>query len=90
MYDITTIGVDNIIKKKMVELYNDEITKGYFKKSECDFNCYLKLRETNDFSKNANYYIENGHLVVYRTFNVYTKYKEEEYFTRDNFKFVIK
>ena len=89
-YDITTIGVDNIIKKKMKSIYIDEVEKGFIKQSECDFNCYLKLRGTTDFSQNANYYIENGHLVVYRAFNVYSKYKEEEYFTRDNFKFIIK
>ena len=90
LYDITKMGIDNLIKKKLYDVYQDEVSKGIIDSNECDYLCYLKLRGTNNFSENSNYYIENGHLVVYRSFNVYTKYKEEKYFTRDNFKFIVK
>lgn len=90
MYDITTVGIDNLIKKKLLEIYNDEVNKGIINKNECNYKCFLDLRGSEDFSKRAKYYIENGHLVVYRAFNVYSKYKEQKYFTRDHFKFIIK
>ena len=90
MYDLTSIGVDNLIKSKLLEIYNDEVSKGIINKNSCDYKCFLRLRGSEDFSKGAKYYIENGHLVAYRAFNVYSEYNEEKYFTRDNFKFIIK
>ena len=50
----------------------------------------MSLRKIDDYLDDVNYYIENGSLVVYKTFEVYSKYNEEDYFTRDDFKFYIK
>ena len=53
-------------------------------------NCYLKLREVSDLLSGVNYYIENDSLVVYRSFQTYSIYDEQDYFTRADFRFLIK
>ena len=89
-FDITYAEVNEIMAKNMKEKYVDEIVKGYVDKNECNYSCYLENRNINNYIDNANYYIENSHLIVYRAFEVYSIYGEEEYFKRSDFKFLIK
>ena len=35
------------------------------------------------------YYIENGKLIAYRPFTIYSVYGEEEFFTEDDYAFYI-
>ncbi len=81
------------VNKKMASImknkYADEVNNGIIDKNECDYSCYLKLRGISNYTDNANYYIEDSKLVVYKAFDVYSKYEEEKYFTRDDFKFYI-
>ena len=71
--------------------YLDEVKKDIISSSKCDYNnCYLKLREVSDLLSGVNYYIENDSLVVYRSFQTYSIYDEQDYFTRADFRFLIK
>lgn len=91
LFDVTTTDVNNALNKEMKKKYNDEVKKQIISGSICPYeSCYLKLREITNFADKVNYYIENGQLIVYRSFQTYSIYQEEEYFTRDDFKFVIK
>ncbi len=89
-FNITYAEVNEIMATKMKEKYQDEVSKGYIEKNECDYKCYLNLRNITNYIDNANYYIENSRLVVYKVFEVYSIYGEEDYFTRNDFKFIIK
>lgn len=89
-FSTTYAEVNEIMSKSMKEKYVDEVKKGYIDKNECNYSCYLENRNINNYIDNANYYIENSHLIVYRAFEVYSIYGEEEYFTRNDFKFLIK
>lgn len=89
-FDITYAEVNEIMAKTMKEKYVDEVKKGFIEKNECNYSCFLENRNINNYIDQANYYIENAHLMVYRAFEVYSIYGEEEYFTRNDFKFLIK
>lgn len=89
-FNITYQEINNIMDKAMKEKYNDEIKKGFLVREECDYKCFLDMREINNYIDNANYYIEEGNLIVYRAFSVFSIYEEEEYYTRNDFKFIIK
>lgn len=90
IFNITYAEINEIMAKTMQEKYLDEVEKGYIDKNECNYSCYLEHRNITNYIDHANYYIENSHLIVYRAFEVYSVFGEEEYFTRNDFKFLIK
>lgn len=90
MFDITDREVNDVMANVMKSKYSDEIEKGFIVKEECDYKCFLEMRNIDNYIDNANYYIEEGHLVVYRAFSVFSIYGEEEYYTRNDFKFIVK
>ena len=88
-YNLTEEDVSKEIRKQMKQKYDYEV-KEEILPSTCDFNkCFLKLRNIDQFTDNANYFIENEELVVYRSYNVYSKYEEENVYSREDFKFYI-
>lgn len=89
-FNTTYAHVNNTIGKSMQEKYKDEVKKGYLDKNECDYKCFLEMRNITNYLDNVNYYIEEGSLVVYKAYDVYSIYGEEEYYTRNDFKFIIK
>jgi len=89
-FNITYAQVNEVMKKTMQQKYIDEVKKGFIDKNECNYACYLEHRNIKRYIDNANYYIENSHLIVYRAFEVYSIFGEEDYFTRNDFKFLIK
>ena len=89
-YNITTDEVNEEIELQMVKKYDDEINKGILPETCSYLECFKKLRNVNKYTDNAHYLINDGELVVFTNYNVYSEYKEEEYFTRDDFKFYIK
>lgn len=87
-FDTNYIYVNKKMDDIMHEKYEDELKNGII--YNCNFSeCYLPMRGIKNYLDGANLYAENGKLIVYRAYNVYSKYKEEDYFTRDDFKFVI-
>lgn len=89
-FNISIPEINQKMESIMKEKYQEEAKKKIINQAECDYNCYIGLRKISNYTDEANYYIENGHLVVYRAFSVYSIYQEENYFTRDDFKFIIK
>lgn len=89
MYNMTENKINDEISSEMVKKYDDEINKKIIP-GTCNYSdCYLKLRKINKYTDNIHYYIEDGWLVAYTSYNVYSEYNEENYFTRDDFKFYI-
>lgn len=88
-YSLDEDNVSLAIEKQMKEKYNYEI-KEEILPSTCDYDkCFLGLRGIDNYLDNANYFIENDELVVYRSYKVYSEYSEEDIYTRDDFKFYI-
>ena len=91
LFNIDNNYVEKQIDNKLKNKYLDEVKKDIISSSKCDYNnCYLKLREVSDLLSGVNYYIENDSLVVYRSFQTYSIYDEQDYFTRADFRFLIK
>ena len=88
LFNKTENDVNNKIESEMTRKYNYEIEQNILP-STCDYSCFLKLRNIESYIDNITYHIENGNLVAYRPYNVYSEYNEEAYYTRDDFKFYI-
>lgn len=89
-FNTTYAFVNNKIGKAMQDKYKDEVKKGFLDSNDCNYKCFLEMRRITNYLDNVNYYIEEGNLVVYKPYYVYSIYGEEEYFTRNDFKFIIK
>jgi hypothetical protein len=86
LFGITSTEVNATLAKTFKKYYSNEVTKEYIPASECDYNCFLGLRNiTTNYLENTSYYIANGKLYVYKPFNIYSFYGEEKYFSQDNF-----
>ena len=81
--------VSSIIESKFKSYYIDLVNQNYFSQEECNYACFLKYRNVNNYLDNVNYYVKNAKLYVYKPFVIYSIYDEEEYFTEDSFKFLI-
>ena len=89
-FDIEEDELRYFITYKFVNYYNDLIKEKYFTKKECDFNCFIESKNIVDFMSDNYYYVRKGQLELYKSFNIYTQYHEENYFTEKSFHFVIK
>ena len=89
IFGVQESDVEKIIEDKFHEYYNDEVYKGYLVSQECDYNCFLRWREVDNYLDNVAYFIKNGKLYAYRPFTIYSVYGEENYFTDDSFIFYI-
>ena len=93
VFDIYKINEDTLryfITYKFVDFYNDLIKQGYFTKEECDFSCFMESKNIVNVMDDNAYYIEDGKLILYKPFNIYTDYGEEKYFSLDSFRFIVK
>ena len=88
-YGVTTSQVESIIESQFQDYYNEEVAEGYFSKEECNMSCFLTYRDMNGYMENINYFINNGKLYVYKPFQVYSIFGEEEYFKDTDFEFLI-
>lgn len=87
LYGISEDEVSPIIEAKFGDYYND-IKKKKILNNECDYyDCFLHLRGINNenYMENVHYYIKNGNLYVIKPFNIYSIYKEDEYFSTSSF-----
>ncbi len=83
-FNLTTTNVSNKIENRFKEFYNDMLDNNYYG-GECDYNCFLYFRGDKDYLSDIHYYLKDNKLYVYKAFNVYSVYDEENYFTEDDF-----
>ncbi len=88
-YGITTEQVESIIRNQFQDYYNEEVEEGYFAKEECNMECFLVYRDMEGYMENLNYYIDSNKLYVYKPFQVYSIFGEEEFFKDSDFEFLI-
>lgn len=81
--------VSNKIENKFKTYYQELVNEEYYAADECDYNCFLKFREIDNYLDNVSYYVENGNLIAYRPYVFHSVYGEEEYFKNKSFKFLI-
>ena len=88
-YNISEDKMKYYLYNKFLNYYNDLILNKYFTEKECDFNSFLESKNIDFMLDDFNFYINNKHLELYMYFNIFTKYKEENYFNEDSFHFII-
>ncbi len=88
LYKINIDFVSEKIQKKFEYFFKDEREKKIFDE-ECDYSCYLNMRDIDNYTDKIHYYIDNAKLYVFKEFNIYSIYNEEKYFKNKDFKIEI-
>lgn len=88
-FNVTDSDVETAIEKQFNYYYDKIVEKGYYNEKECNYKCFLKYREVDNYLDRINYYIDDGNLIVYKPFVFYSVFGEEEYFKDKHFKFLI-
>lgn len=88
-YGIDSNYVSERIEKQFKVYYSELVQEKYFASKECNFNCFLDVRNVKSYLKNIEYYIDGGSLYAYKPFLVVSIYGEENYFTEEDFVFAI-
>ncbi len=89
LFHVKEKDVRKKIKKQFRTYYKEEVEQEYLNEEECDYQCFLSLRQVDSYMDFVQYYIKNGNLIAYRPFTVFSDYEEEEYFTEKSFEFYI-
>ena len=90
-YRLTSKEVNNYLESKFNGFYKDLIAGDFYTEKECNYDCFLKNRGiSSNYLENANYYIDNGSLTLFKYFKPYSAYEEEQYFYEENYQFVVK
>ena len=91
LFNISEEQVNTYLKSKFVSYYNELIQYEYFKKSECNYQCFLNNRGiTTDYTKDVHYYVEDGKLTLFKFYHIDSEYDEAQYFQDTTYQFLIK
>lgn len=82
--------INNILIVKFREFYNDEKNKKILDQ-ECDYECFLYMRgiENENYIEDRKLYLNEGNLYVLKSFDIYSPFSEETYFTFNDYLFQI-
>lgn len=89
LYGINTSYVKDRIRQQLQSYYTDIVNDKYYTKQECNFDCFLNWRGIDDYLEDVSYYISGGKLYAYKPFTFASVFGEEEYFTDEDFMFLI-
>lgn len=89
LYNINAGYVSDRIKNQLQQYHKDIIKEKYYSLQQCNFTCFLKWRNIEDYLKGIAYYISAGKLYVYKPFVFASIFGEEEYFKDKHFVFLI-
>lgn len=89
LYGVSLDTIKTKIENQFQSFYNDEVSKGIVVGEECNYECFLRWRNIQNYMDSVHYYIQQGKLIVYRPFSVYSVYGEENYFQEEDFQFYI-
>ncbi len=88
LFNITEADVSQKIEEKFKTFFREEREKNIFDE-ECDYTCFLGYRNISNYLDNIHYYVDNAQLYVYKEFNIYSIYDEEDYFKNTDYKMAI-
>lgn len=88
-YGVNDALIEKSIEKKFKKMYRDVVKKGYVDSNECDYECFLKWRNVDNYLDDVELYIEYNDLIVFKGFATESIFGEEEYFDDNDFKFEV-
>ena len=71
----------------METYYEQELESMYFTEEMCDYNCFLNLRGITDYSNDIKLFVEHDELKLYRAFQAFSIYGEEQFYRNEDFLF---
>lgn len=89
IYNIDKNFVKDKIKRQLQEYHSEIIKENYYTIQQCNFECFLKWRDIDNYLDGTSYYIKQGQLYVYKPFVFASIFGEEEYFKDNHFEFLI-
>lgn len=84
------LTVASAVESTFKNYYSDIINEGYYQREECDYDCFLLYRGIDDYLSDISYYVRDGNLIAFKSFQPYSIFGEEEYFTDKSFEIFIK
>ena len=75
--------------RDIVRLKKEIVEQKYYSIQQCNYSCFLKWHNIDDYMDDIAYYISAGKLYVYKPFVFATIFGEEEYFKDEHFVFLI-
>ena len=88
-YGVNEENVEMAIENQFHQYYDKIVEKKFYNEKECDYKCFLKYRDVENYLDGVVYYIDKGNLIAYKPFIFYSIYGEEDYFKEKHFKFLI-
>ena len=89
MYNINAGYVNDRIKNQFQQYHKEIVEQKYYSIQQCNYSCFLKWHNIDDYMDDIAYYISGGKLYVYKPFVFATIFGEEEYFKDEHFVFLI-
>ncbi len=88
-FSYTYDDISNSFERTIKKYYQQELESMYFTEEECDYNCFLNLREISNYRDNIKLFVKDNELVFYRSFNVYSEFLEDQFYRNEDFLFEI-
>lgn len=89
LFGIDEDTISNILETQFNNYYNEILDEEYYDERECNYECFLKNREIDNYLDDVSYYVKDGNLIAYKPFIFYSIYGEENFFTDKHFEFIL-
>lgn len=89
LFGVSEIDVEEAITSTFQKYYEDLVEEGYYEENECDYECFLKYRDVENYMDDLSYFVDKGKLVAFKPFIYSSILGEQEYFQDSKFKFII-
>lgn len=89
-YQVTEHQVEKIIETTFRYYYKKETEAGMIPHQECNYECFLKWREVENYLDDIFYYIKDDSLTAYRGFYTTSIYGDDIYYSLGSHQFKIK
>ncbi len=89
-FQVNSKTVEKKIQQQFEKFYKEIIMNEYFDPKECNYSCFLKWRDVDNYLDNVTYYVEKGNLIAFKPFVFESIFGEENYFKDSDFEILIK
>ena len=78
LFNTTEENIEKIIKKETKEYYNNLVSNNNISINECNYNCYIKDRNIDNYLDGIELYIRDGNLIVFKPMTFIPLYEDEK------------
>ena len=78
LFNTTEENIEKIIKKETKEYYNNLVDNKILSINECNYNCYIKDRNIDNYLDEIELYIRDGNLIVFKPMTFIPLYEDEK------------